>query len=116
MNSRTSEAGPPSGDPPHLLQELRFVPSSTPSVPLRAAGLPQHAADATLGNLFRPQATTHFYNRASPPLGAHQFPLAASLRISMSRACSATSFFSRAFSFSNARSCRVISGAIPPYF
>lgn len=104
VNAGTSETRPPSGDPPHLVQQFRFVRSTTLRVPLRAAGLPQHAADATLRNLLWPQATTDFVRCTTPSLGAHQFPLAASLRISMSSACSATSFFGRAFSFSKARS------------
>ena len=49
-------------------------------------------------------------------LRAQKFPFAASFKIWLSRAWSATNFFSRAFSFSSERSCVAISGAIPPYF
>ena len=40
-----------------------------------------------------------FNDCTSTTFGTYQFPCAASLRISISRACSATIFFSRAFSF-----------------
>ena len=66
--------------------------------------------------LFRPETATHFCDSPPSPLGAYQFLFAASFRISMSSACSATIFFSRAFSFSKALNCFVMSGCIPPYF
>ena len=102
--------------PRALFQKLRFVRTATSNVPLRSAGLTKNTAGTTLRNSLGPQTTTHLGDRTSSPLGAHQFGRAASFRISLSSACSATSFFKRAFSFSKDRSCLVISGAIPPYF
>ena len=86
VNSWAAKTRSPPGDPPHLFQQTGFVPATTPCVTLRAAALPQHTAHPPLRNSFRPQAATHFDRRASPPLGAHQFPLAASFNISMSNA------------------------------
>ena len=103
-------------DPTHLLEKLRFVRSATQSISLRVAVLTQHPTSSPLRNFFRPQTTTHFVDCLASPLGAHQFPLAASRKISMSNAWLATSFFSRAFSVCKAFSSLAISGAMPPYF
>ncbi len=78
--------------------------------------LSKYLARTSLRNSVWPQTSTNFRNRLSSPFGAHQFPLTASFNISMSRACSATSFFSRAFSYSSDLSCLAIAGAMPPYF
>ncbi len=99
INSRTAEPRTPTGDPSHLREELLVI---SPGDASRSAAFP--AAAGVPGRtrrsetLFGPQAATHFANSASSPLGAHQFPLAASFRISMSKAWFATSFLSRAFS------------------
>ena len=98
INARTAEPRTPTGNPPHLRQELLVISGATLHVSLRPPRLLEHPADATLRNSHRPQAATHLADRASPPLGAHQFPWAASFRISMSKAWFATSFLSRAFS------------------
>jgi|GEM_PF-5117005 len=62
----------------------------------------EHFGEKSRGISLGPQTTTHLGDRASSPLGAHQFGRAASFKISISSACSATSFFKRAFSFSKA--------------
>ena len=98
MGARAAETGPLAGDPTHLRQQPLFVRTTTRSVTLRVAGLTQHPTGPPLRNLFRPQTTTHFRDRAPASFGAHQFPLAASRKISMSRAWFATTFFKRAFS------------------
>jgi hypothetical protein len=98
INARTAEPRTPTGNPPHLGQQLLVISGATLHVSLRPPRLLEHPADATLRNSHRPQAATHLADRASPPLGAHQFPWAASFRISMSKAWFATSFLSRAFS------------------
>ncbi len=99
VDARTTETRPSSSNTPHLSEQAPFIGTLPRTISLGAAGLAQHPAGSTLGNLLRPQTTTHFFHGPSPTFGAYQFPWAASLRISMSRACSATSFFSREFSF-----------------
>lgn len=116
MDTGSTEARPKPGNLPHLAQKLCFVSRTPGLISLGAAWLAQHATDAAFRNVLWPQATTDFVDRSSPTLGADQFPFAASLRISMSKACSATSFFSRAFSCRTAFSSLAISGCIPPYF
>ena len=74
-------------------EEPCFVWAATQSITLRVAGLAQHSTGPPLRNLLPPQTTTHFRDRASASFGAHQFPLAASRKISMSSAWFATSFF-----------------------
>ena len=81
-----AETGPLTGDPAHLREEPGFVRSATQSITLRVAGLAQHPTGPPLRNLFRPQTTTHLRDRAAASFGAHQFPLAASRKISMSSA------------------------------
>ena len=98
MGARAAKARALPCDPTHLLEKLRFVHSTTQSITLRVAVLAQHPTSSPLGNFFRPQTTSHFRDRASTSFGAHQFPLAASRKISMSRAWFATTFFKRAFS------------------
>ena len=85
-------------------------------IPLRAPRLAQRSAGPAFRDLLVPQATADLLHRPAPTLGVYKFGRAASRRIWMSNAWSATSFFSWLFSFSNARSCLATSGAIPPYF
>ena len=99
MHSGTTEAGPPLGDPTHLFEQTPLIGTLTGTVALSAPRLPQYSAGPTLGHPLWPQTATHLFHGASSTLGAYQFPWEASLRISISRACSATIFFSRAFSF-----------------
>ena len=116
MDAGTTQAGPPLGDPSHLFEQAPFIRTLPRAVALSAPRLAQHPAGPTLGHSLRPQTATYLFHGSSSTLGAYQFPWEASLRISMSRACSATIFFSRAFSFWRALSCLAISGCIPPYF
>ena len=98
VNTRAAKPGPPAGNPPHLPEQLPLVGRATLDVTLRRAGMPQRATGTTLRYLLRPQTATDFAGGPSTPLGAYQFPFAASFRISMSRAWFATSFFRSAFS------------------
>ena len=100
----------------HFTKQLWFIRWTPRLVTLSTTWLTKHATRTTLRNLAWPQTTTYLGNRSTSTFGADQFPFAASFNISMSRACSATSFFSRAFSFCRAFSSFVISGCIPPYF
>ena len=69
------------------------------TVTLRASVLTEHPTDPSFRDLFLPQGPPDGFHRPTATLGASQFGRAASLRISMSRAWSATSFFSLEFSF-----------------
>ena len=51
------------------------------TVTLRRARLPQHAADPSFRNAFRPQAAADSLRGPTPSLGAYQFGRAASRRI-----------------------------------
>lgn len=66
---------------------------------MRASVLPEHSTDSSLRDLLLPQGLSDGFHRPTATLGASQFGRAASLRISMSRAWSATSLFSLEFSF-----------------
>ena len=116
MHARTTEARPSLGDPSHLFEQAPLIGTLPRAVTLSASRLAQHPAGPTLGHSPWPQTATHLFHGSSSTFEAYQFPREASLRISMSRACSATIFFSRAFSFWRAFSCLAISGCIPPYF
>ena len=116
MNPLGAEPWTPSGQSSHLTKQSRFIIRSARLVSLGIAWLIEYTARSTLRHFLWPQTATHFGDRSPSTLGAYQFPLAASFKISMSRACSATIFFSRAFSFSRALSCLAIYGRIPPYF
>lgn len=116
MHTRTSIPRPVAGDPPHLFEETRLIGTLSAAVSLRTPRLTKYPAGSTLGNVLGPQTTAYLFYGPSPTFGGYQFPFAASLRISMSSACSATSFFRRAFSFCSAFSSLAISGCIPPYF
>ena len=69
------------------------------TVTLRASVLPEHPTDPSFRDIFLPQGPPDGFHRLAATLGASQFGRAASLRISMSKAWSATSFFSLGFSF-----------------
>jgi hypothetical protein len=98
IGALAAKTGSLAGNPTHLHQELGFIPSTTLSIPLRVAVLVQHPTSSPLRNFSRPQTTTHFCDCTPASFGAHQFPLAASRKISMSKAWFATTFFKRAFS------------------
>src|SRR6185295_5682367 len=71
------------------------------TITLRRARLPQHTADPSFRYLLQPQAIANHLQGPPPSLGAYQFGRAASRRIWLSNAWSATNRFSRAFSFCN---------------
>ena len=116
MNAIRSKAWAPAGQSTHLTEQSPFIVGPPRLVTLGTTWLVEHAAGATLRHLLWPQTATHLGDRSPTSFGAYQFPFAASFKISMSSACSATIFFSRAFSFCRAFSSLVISGAMPPYF
>ena len=116
VNSGTTKSWTLTGQATHPVQKQSFLRRSVGLVTLGAAWLTQYPACSSLGDLIRPQTTTYFFDSSSASFGAHQFPLAASLRISMSKAWFATSFFKRTFSCCKAFSSFAIAGAIPPYF
>ena len=116
MHAGTAKMGTSLGDTSHFSQQAPFIGTLPRAVALGATWLTQHPAGPAFGDFLRPQTATHFLHGPSSTFGAYQFPWEASLRISISRACSATSFFNRAFSFWRAFSCLAISGCIPPYF
>ena len=66
---------------------------------MRASVLAEHSTDSSLRDLLLPQGLPDGFHRPTPTLGANQFGRAASLRINMSKAWSATSLFSLEFSF-----------------
>lgn len=84
---------------PHLLEQLAVLVKYLRLVTLRTTGLFKYPASSSLGNLFWPQTLADGIDRPSPALGAYKFGRAASFRISMSSAWSATNRFSLAFSF-----------------
>ena len=99
MNALGSESWPLSGQGSHLAKQASLIIRSTRLVTLRTARLTEYSTGSTFRYFLRPQTATHFDDCSSATFGAYQFPFAASFRISISRACSATSFFRRAFSF-----------------
>ena len=78
---------------------LRLAVYLPRTVPLCAPVLTKHTTDPSFRDLFLPQGPPDGFPRPAATLGARQFGRAASLRISMSKAWSATSFFSLQFSF-----------------
>ena len=116
MNSFKPESRTRLSDPTHRLKQPAIQFRTLRLVPLRAARLAQCLARSTLRDLLRPQTTTHHMDDATTPFGVYKFGRAASLRISMSSAWSATSFFKRPFSFSRSFMYLAIFGSIPPYF
>ena len=116
MNALRSKAWALPGQSTHLAKQSWFIVWPARLVPLGTTRLVEHTACSTFRHFLRPQTATYFGDRSPSTFGAYQFPFAASFKISMSRACSATIFFSRAFSFCRAFSSLVISGAMPPYF
>ena len=86
-------------DLPHHPEQLAVAVYLPGTVTLRASVLTEHPTDPSFRDLFLPQGPPDGFHRPTATLGASQFGRAASLRISMSRAWSATSFFSLEFSF-----------------
>ena len=80
---------------------------------LGGPGLVQHAAGPALGDV---EGGAQVQHGASPPVRAQEFPRATSLSICRSNACSATIFFSRAFSASSSLRRFIWSAFMPPYW
>ena len=116
MNAIRSKAWTLPGQSTHLAKQSWFIVWPSRLVALGTTRLVEHTACSTFRHFLWPQTATHFGDRSPSTFGAYQFPFAASFKISMSRACSATIFFSRPFSFCRAFSSFAISGAMPPYF
>ena len=88
-------------DLPHHPEQLTVAVYLPGTVPLCASVLAEHSTDPSFRDLLLPQGPPDGFHRPAATLGARQFGRAASLRISMSKAWSATSFFSLEFSFCN---------------
>jgi hypothetical protein len=103
-------------DLPHHTEQLAVAVYLPGTVPLSASVLAEHTTDPSFRDLLLPQGPPDGFHRPTATLGASQFGRAASLRISMSKAWSATNFFSLEFSFWSSWSCFAIFGSIPPNF
>ncbi len=86
-------------DLPHHGKQFTVTVNLPGTVPLRTSVLAEHTTDPSFRGLFMPQAPPDGFHRPTATLGATQFGRAASFKISMSKAWSATSFFSLEFSF-----------------
>jgi len=86
-------------DLPHHTEQLAVAVYLPGTVPLCASVLAENSTDPSFRDLLMPQGPPDGFHRPAATLGARQFGRAASLRISMSSAWSATSFFSLEFSF-----------------
>jgi hypothetical protein len=86
-------------DLPHYPKQLTVAVYLPGTVALRASVLAEHPTDPSFRDLFLPQGPPDGFHGPAATLGASQFGRAASLRINMSRAWSATSFFSLEFSY-----------------
>ena len=113
-SSRPQTEGLP-GQSPHLSKPPWFIISPVRLLSLSTGRLIEQATCSMLQNLLEPQTATHLSDRSSPTFEVYYFPFAASFKISISTACSATIFFNRTFSFRRALSSFAISGCIPPY-
>jgi len=94
------------------LRQWQLVVSHARQIPLRCSWLFQEFARPPLGNS---KAIPYCINRFSLPVRAQKFPDATSCNIALSSERSATSFLSRAFSFSRSLSLRAWSVLRPPY-
>src|SRR5574337_30881 len=111
-------------DPPipvaRIASRQRHEPIAQGAVPLRPtrhkplarSRLLQHSACPTLSDTQQP---LYLHHSGPPPGRAQKFPLATSRRMLRSTACSATIFFSRAFSFSSSFSRFAWPAFMPPY-
>src|SRR5215510_6944372 len=119
--SRTSQQP---GDPPvavaailrgqgnDRLGQRTFLAPGHPCIALCPASLPQQPASMPFRQPIRFLRLLH---RTTSPLGAYQFPCATSRNTCFSKESSATSRFSRPFSFSNSFSLFACSSFSPPY-
>ena len=94
FNTGTTKPGTCVNDAAHLLDQRSILSRPLRLITLRAAMLVQGLARTTFTDLVMPQTATHRVYHASSPFGVYKFGRAASLRISMSNAWSATSFLS----------------------
>ena len=116
FHTRTTKPWTGVSEASHLFDQRMIPARPLRAITLRAAWLTKRSTRATLRDCVMPQTAAHRVHRLPPPFGVYKFGRAASFRINMSNAWSATSFFSRVFSFSNSLSCLAIFGSIPPYF
>ena len=116
MNAFGPKAWTLPGQSTHFTKQPWFIIRPLQLVSLGTARLVEYTARSTLRHFLWPQTATHLGDRSPSTFGVYEFPFAASFKISMSRACSATIFFSRAFSFCKALSSFAIFGCMPPYF
>ena len=101
VNPLTAKPRIPLAPATQFLDQPSFIVRLAAMVTLRRARLTQHSADTAFRHAITPQATADHLNSPPASLGAHQFGRAASRRIWLSNAWSATSRLSRAFSFCN---------------
>ncbi len=116
MNTLSSKTWTLPGQSTHFTKQPWFIIRPARLVSLGTTRLVEHTARSTFRHFLWPQTATYLGDCSPSTFRAYQFPFAASFKISMSRACSATIFFSRPFSFCRALSSLAISGAMPPYF
>ena len=116
MNATAAESRPTIRNLSHRFQQWSILFRELGLIPLRAARLIQHPASTPLTDPLMPQTTTDPLDGTTPSLGVYKFGRAASFKINISNAWSATSFFNRVFSFSSSFNCLAIAGSIPPYF
>jgi len=105
-------AGFPCSNPPDRGGQARVVIPGTRLIALTAAWLSKRPAGPALAHF---QTLAHSGHRLSLAGRAYHFPSATSLRMAMSSAWSATSFFRRIFSFSSSLSSLSASFFTPEY-
>ncbi len=87
----------------HTLHQHRFITRHEGRSALRGTNLAEHFARPPFRNLRSAQLSPHMSNGLAALGWAQKFPEATSRRMSLSKAISATSFLSRAFSRSSSR-------------
>jgi len=96
----------------HPTNDQRLVVPSLDRVPLRRSRLPDHPTRRPLRGL---ELILQLFDGFASTCRAYQFPPATSFSMALARACSATSFFSRAFSCSSSLSRLASLPFMPPY-
>ena len=109
MHPRTAEPWTTTGNTSYLSEQLTLLGWTTRLISLRCPRLTEYTTSSTFRDFFLPQLATHLSYRSVTSLGTQKFPCTASVKMVLSKAWPATSFFSREFSF-----WRALSGAIPP--
>ena len=87
----------------HALNQQRLIIGNMDSSALRRARLTQNPTGASFRDPILAQLCPYLHHRSASLRRAQKFPEAASSRLSLSKAISATNFFSLAFSRSNSR-------------